>query len=182
MARHRAIGAEGTLQYMVQDAEKMSFEDNLFDAVIAFNLLHHFPNILKLSYELLRVCKPGGYIFTFDPNRLNPHSFLCQEPISPVRYDRFTINERAIHPKELTVFDQKNISTKFLSVELKKSSKNYLYHKLYGFIERSIQSRGKRILAFFIFNTAHLITIFLPKKYRNGVVMGIIQKNDTLSQ
>jgi ubiquinone/menaquinone biosynthesis C-methylase UbiE len=177
IAEKRAMQEGIAVTYLTEDAEKMSFLDNSFDAIIAFNLLHHFPHIDILAQELVRVCKPGGYIFTFDPNRLNPHAFLCQEQASPVRYDRFTINERALHPSELQCFKQKNIFVDFISVELKPSSKNRLYHKCYGFIKRSIHSPLKRITAFLLFNIAHFITQFLPEKFKSGIVMGIIQKD-----
>ncbi len=170
---------EGVLvQYYAYDAENMPFEDGAFDAVLAFNILHHFPEIKGIACEILRVCRPGGHIFTFDPNRLNPHAFLCQERVSPVRYDRFTINERALHPKEFSCFNQRNIKINYLSVELKSSSASKLYHRIYGFIERSIRSPYKRILAFFLFNFAHVMTLFLPEKFKGSVLLGVIQKDE----
>jgi phosphatidylethanolamine/phosphatidyl-N-methylethanolamine N-methyltransferase len=49
-----------TLQVM--DAERMSFEDNAFDAVLALYVASVVPDPARLAAEMRRVCKPGGTI------------------------------------------------------------------------------------------------------------------------
>ena len=44
------------------DATKLQFEDNTFDCVYSFGVLHHIPNIEKVLAEIKRVLKPGGRI------------------------------------------------------------------------------------------------------------------------
>jgi phosphatidylethanolamine/phosphatidyl-N-methylethanolamine N-methyltransferase len=44
------------------DAEKMSFEDNAFDAVLALYVASVVPHPPRFAAEMRRVCKPGGTI------------------------------------------------------------------------------------------------------------------------
>ncbi len=46
-------------------ASELSYEDNSFDAIVAFDVLEHIPNDQKAVNEIMRVLKPGGFfIFT----------------------------------------------------------------------------------------------------------------------
>ncbi len=42
------------------DATNLQFEDNTFDCVYSFGVLHHIPDIEKALSEIKRVLKPGG--------------------------------------------------------------------------------------------------------------------------
>ncbi|TSA23924.1 class I SAM-dependent methyltransferase [bacterium] len=44
----------------VDDAENLSFNDNSFDIVYSFGVLHHTPDTQKSIDEVYRVLKPGG--------------------------------------------------------------------------------------------------------------------------
>jgi ubiquinone/menaquinone biosynthesis C-methylase UbiE len=46
-----------------QDNEKLTYADNFFDIVHCVNTLDHVVNPNKALQEMLRVCKPGGYIY-----------------------------------------------------------------------------------------------------------------------
>lgn len=53
-----AYGLNANLQVM--DAENLQFEDNTFDLVYSFGVLHHTPETQKAINEVHRVLKPGG--------------------------------------------------------------------------------------------------------------------------
>ena len=44
----------------VDDCENLSFEDDYFDVVYSFGVIHHSPNTEKAISEIVRVLKPGG--------------------------------------------------------------------------------------------------------------------------
>lgn len=49
-----------TAELKVDDAENLSFQDNTFDIVYSFGVLHHTPDTQKSIDEVYRVLKPGG--------------------------------------------------------------------------------------------------------------------------
>jgi SAM-dependent methyltransferase len=46
-----------------EDMENLSYPDNFFDIVHCVNALDHTQDIKKCLQEMLRVCKPGGWIY-----------------------------------------------------------------------------------------------------------------------
>lgn len=44
----------------LEDASKMHFEDDFFDKVVSFGVLHHTPDIEMCIQEIRRVLRPGG--------------------------------------------------------------------------------------------------------------------------
>ena len=64
------IGNRDNVNYEIMDIQKISFEDETFDIVIANMLLHHVNDIDKAISEVNRVLKTGGifYCATFGEN------------------------------------------------------------------------------------------------------------------
>lgn len=56
--RFELMGLNSELQ--IADAENLPFEDNSFDAVYSWGVLHHSPDTQKAVHEVYRVLKPGG--------------------------------------------------------------------------------------------------------------------------
>ena len=50
------------------NAEELEFPDHSFDSVLTFAGLHHLPRYQRAMYESLRVLRPGGSFFCFEPN------------------------------------------------------------------------------------------------------------------
>lgn len=46
---------------------KLPFENDVFDLVTIFGVLHHVPNVTVVLNELSRVLKPGGYMLLREP-------------------------------------------------------------------------------------------------------------------
>ena len=77
------------------------FEDNSFDLVATYSVLHHIPDYLKSVKELIRVTKPGGVLYldhetnsnywSNDPllkklNADNPQPFPWYKLLNPINY------------------------------------------------------------------------------------------------
>ncbi len=56
--RFQTLGLISDLQ--VADAEKLPFEDETFNLVYSWGVLHHSPNTAKAIDEVFRVLRPGG--------------------------------------------------------------------------------------------------------------------------
>jgi ubiquinone/menaquinone biosynthesis C-methylase UbiE len=54
---------------MQSDATALQFEDNTFDCVYSFGVLHHVPAVEKALSEIKRVLKPGGRLMVMLYNR-----------------------------------------------------------------------------------------------------------------
>lgn len=68
---------------IIAQAEKLPFQKNTFDAVCTEEVLEHLPHPEKATAELMRVTKPGGYIYVSVP-------FIFPYHPSPKDYTRFT--------------------------------------------------------------------------------------------
>src|SRR5512137_250915 len=67
-------GVPGEAQ--VADAEHLPFEDNTFDVVYSFGVLHHTPNTQQAIHEVHRVLKPGGRIIIMLYHTGSVHVYL----------------------------------------------------------------------------------------------------------
>jgi len=63
------------VEFRVDDAERLSFDDATFDAVVGSSVLHHLDLTQALS-EIHRVLKQGGRIAFAEPNMMNPQIAL----------------------------------------------------------------------------------------------------------
>ena len=63
-------------QAQVADAEHLPFEDNSFDVVYSFGVLHHTPDTQKAIDEVHRVLKPGGRIIIMLYHTGSVHVYL----------------------------------------------------------------------------------------------------------
>ena len=54
----RLRGLDG--RFVHQDAERLPFDDNMFDVVYSNGVIHHTPHTDKVVSEILRVLRPGG--------------------------------------------------------------------------------------------------------------------------
>lgn len=62
-----------TADFLVMDAEKLSFADNSFDAVIARNVTWNLPHPATAYAEWLRVLKSGGLLLNYDAEYARDH-------------------------------------------------------------------------------------------------------------
>jgi len=57
------------------DAESLPFEDNYFDIVYSWGVIHHSEDTEKIIKEILRVLKPGGKFLGMIYHRRSLHAF-----------------------------------------------------------------------------------------------------------
>lgn len=54
------------IRFLEADATNLPFEDNDFDIVLSFGVMHHIPDWLDALREIKRVLKPKGYFIYWD--------------------------------------------------------------------------------------------------------------------
>jgi SAM-dependent methyltransferase len=98
----RVARAEGDATWSRADACRLPFADGSFDLVAWSSVLHHIPDRRSALREGLRVLRPGGRAFAFDPNLLHPAMALFRHPSSPL-YDPRGVspNEAPLLPRAL---------------------------------------------------------------------------------
>lgn len=60
------LGLEEKIDFKVEDAEHLKFEDGSFDVIISVNTIHHLSNPFKVIDELIRVVASEGKIILSD--------------------------------------------------------------------------------------------------------------------
>ena len=88
--------------WLAADASRLPFEANQFDVVAFSSVLHHITDYRQPLREAMRVLKPAGQVFAFDPNLLHPAMALFRHPRSPLyRSAGVSPNERPLLPQAL---------------------------------------------------------------------------------
>jgi SAM-dependent methyltransferase len=67
----RMENVEGSIEFLVMDAENLMFKDNYFDIVCGTGVLHHL-DVGRAFSEISRVLKPGGKAIFLEPLGYNP--------------------------------------------------------------------------------------------------------------
>lgn len=80
----------------VGDAESLPFENNQFDFVYSFGVLHHTPNMEKAIQEVYRVLKPGGrcWIGLYNKNSLFYRGYLVPRYFLEKQWLDMSLKER----------------------------------------------------------------------------------------
>lgn len=73
IAREKTVA--NNVEFKIQNAYNLEFEDESFDGIVGSSVLHHLDLSSSLK-EFYRVLKPGGFITFTEPNMLNPQIFL----------------------------------------------------------------------------------------------------------
>lgn len=70
---------------IVANAEELPFKDNTIDGAVSESLFEHVPDAYKVAREMVRIVKPGGYIYVSAP-------FIHPYHASPDDFNRWTIS------------------------------------------------------------------------------------------
>lgn len=84
-------------RFIVKSAYHTGFKSNTFDAVCGFYVLHHL-EVAGVEKEISRILKPGGIVFFYEPNILNPIVYLIKKYQFLKRRVGDSPNEWAINP------------------------------------------------------------------------------------
>ena len=83
-------------ELIVGDAENMPYEDNTFDFVYSFGVIHHTPNMEQAIKEIYRVLKPGGkcWIGVYNKNSWFYRCMLVPSYFISGDFKRMTMKEK----------------------------------------------------------------------------------------
>ena len=128
----RAKKDSPAIEFQIDDVEHLKIKNGSADLVCYSGILHHFPDFSKVAQEAFRILKPGGKLFSYDPNLYNPAFWLYRNNNSPFYSSKgITSNERLLKAREIKkVFSNYGIEMKtkivsgikFRYVESKKAS------------------------------------------------------------
>lgn len=71
VAQSRAVATASTVNFKVDDAQKLSFEECSFDYVISCECMEHVPIPVQMAQEIYRVLRPGGQFILTTENYFN---------------------------------------------------------------------------------------------------------------
>jgi SAM-dependent methyltransferase len=77
----------GGESYLTGDLMNLDFEKESADIIVYSGVLHHITQReerLRALREGLRILKPGGRLFAYDPNKASPSMWLYRSPQSPL--------------------------------------------------------------------------------------------------
>ncbi|MDA8083717.1 MAG: class I SAM-dependent methyltransferase [Nitrospiraceae bacterium] len=69
---------KGTFKAKLANAEGLPFKDSEFDAIVAYDSIHHMDDVEKVIDEMFRVCKKGGIVLISDPHEKGQNSAGCK--------------------------------------------------------------------------------------------------------
>jgi ubiquinone/menaquinone biosynthesis C-methylase UbiE len=72
------------LQFLLVNAEALSFEDETFDIAICSHIYEHVPNPAVMMQEIYRTLKQGGWCYFAAGNKLNPVDDEYGLPFAPL--------------------------------------------------------------------------------------------------
>ncbi len=83
-------------ELILGDAENMPYEDNTFDFVYSFGVIHHTPNMEKAVQEIHRILRPGGacWIGVYNKNSWFYRCMLLPTYFISGDFRKMTIMER----------------------------------------------------------------------------------------
>ncbi len=66
------------LTLMLSDINHLAFEDNVFDVIVSFGVLHHLSTVTRAFSEIRRVLKERGEAFLYDLRKNPPQEIVTE--------------------------------------------------------------------------------------------------------
>ena len=74
----------------------LDLEDKVSDLTVCNGVIHHTNDPFKAFSELVRITKPGGYIYLNVYNKWNPYFYIVHGAMYPLRYLYWNYNKKII--------------------------------------------------------------------------------------
>lgn len=121
--RFDLMGLKSELQ--VADAENLPFDDNSFNAIYSWGVIHHTPDTKKAVNEVFRVLKPGGFakVMIYHKHSMVGYmlwlryALLKAKPLTSLN-EIYSLYLESPGTKAYTIDQAKNMFEKFSSVEI----------------------------------------------------------------
>ena len=97
------------------DKNTIPFEDNSFDVVLLFHVIHHLDDLDKNFKEIHRVLKKNGKIIIYEPNKLNPLVALIHL-IDPAERGLLKVGTKKKYLKILKKFNLECVDFRFSGI------------------------------------------------------------------
>ncbi len=111
------------------EKDKLPFENNHFDLIIANQVLEHTKELFWINHEVFRCLKVGGYFYVGVPNILSLHNrILMLFGYHPTCSKSISAHVRGFSPKDIKQF-YRNIAGSFCTIERVKGSQFYPFPK-----------------------------------------------------
>ncbi|MBI3334997.1 MAG: class I SAM-dependent methyltransferase, partial [Candidatus Portnoybacteria bacterium] len=75
----------------------LTLDDDVSDITIAQGVIHHTSDPFKAFGELVRITKPGGYIYLNVYNKWHPYFYLVHRATWPIRYMYYNWSKRIVN-------------------------------------------------------------------------------------
>ena len=112
--------ARDNLEFIVMDCTRLAFRNNLFDAVISFEVIEHIHHTEQYLSETERALKPNGIFVLSTPNKKVGSPGL-EKPVLPFHVIEFTAEELyhlvGQHFKDIKIFGKKIVNEQILEKE-----------------------------------------------------------------
>ncbi len=148
--------------YVVGDLMNTMFEDHCADIIVYSGVLHHIDQKaerIRALQEGLRILKPKGRLFAYDPNRHSPSMWLYRSPQSPLySAEGKTENEVLLDAQDLA---SELKSAGFTGINI---------HGLSGTTFRFVESRVARFLLP-LYNCYEILMMVSPFQRRFGTFL-----------
>ena len=131
----------------------LPFENNTFDKILLFHVIHHLEDIEKNFKEINRVLKKNGKIIIYEPNKLNPLIAVIHL-IDPIERGLLSLGTKKKYLKLLDKFNFSCIDFRFSGIIVGPKSKilnvisfilNIKYiNKLFGWLNPNLVIIAKK--------------------------------------
>lgn len=97
IALSKSNNKQKNVKFIVKSAYNTGLKKDSVDVVSGFYILHHIDQ-KKVKKEILRILKPGGMVYFYEPNILNPIVFLIKSNKVIKKFVGDSSEEWAINP------------------------------------------------------------------------------------